>query len=328
MAQGQVQAVVMGLSTLYSNALFLRNLFEFLSLPSRDLSFGQEWTEPITEIEFQDVTFCYPGTDRTVLHNINFKIHRGQSLALVGKNGAGKTTIVKLLCRLYEPTAGRILVNSKDIADYSPRSVQEQIAVLFQDYGHYQLTARENIGMGRLADLRNMPAIEMAAQKSGADDFIQELPTKYSTTLGRWFEGGIQLSVGQWQKVALARAFLRNGQVLILDEPTASLDAEAEFEIFEKLLQESADQIALLISHRFSTVRMADHILVLEEGKCTEAGSHEDLMQLEGHYARLFKLQAKGYTPSSPDGGDGKAAEIPLSEELLHELPALAQERK
>lgn len=293
--QGQIQAFLGGLSALYSNTLFIRNLFEFLSLPARDLTAGQEWSEPIEEIEFRQVSFCYPRTERLVLEDISFKIRRGQSLALVGKNGAGKTTIAKLMCRLYEPTAGEILFNGKNVAAYSPQSVQEQVAILFQDYGHYHFTARENVGVGRTVYMDDMPVIEAATQRSGADVFIETLPEKYETVLGRWFAGGIELSVGQWQKVALARAFLRRGKVLILDEPTASLDAEAEFEIFQDLLQDSANQITLLISHRFSTVRMADHILVLNEGRCTEAGSHEELMAAGGHYARLFKLQAKGY---------------------------------
>jgi ATP-binding cassette subfamily B protein len=304
MTQGQIQALLGGLSVLYSNTLFIRNLFDFLSMPARDLTSGKQWTEPIKEIEFRGVSFRYPGTDRLVLHDISFKMRYGQSLALVGKNGAGKTTLVKLLCRLYEPTTGKILVNGKDITDYSPQSVQEQIAVLFQDYGNYYLTARENIGIGRVCDVSNLSAIETAAQRSKADTCIKTLPEDYETILGRWFDGGVQLSGGEWQKVALARAFMRQGSVLILDEPTASLDAEAEFEIFQDLLENCADQITLLISHRFSTVRVADYILVLEEGECIEAGSHQELMMAAGHYAHLFKLQAKGYAPtvlSAPD---------------------------
>jgi ATP-binding cassette subfamily B protein len=300
MAQGQFQALLSGLSGLYSNGLFIRNLFEFFALPSRDPASGKLWTEPIIRIEFQNVSFCYPGTDRQVLHDVSFQVGRGQSLALVGRNGAGKTTIVKLLCRLYEPTRGKILVNGEDIADYAPQSVQKQMAVLFQDYGHYQLTARENIGMGRLAQVNDMAAIEAAARRSGADSFIHTLQHGYETTLGRWFKGGAELSVGQWQKVALARAFLRKGGLLILDEPTAALDAEAEFEVFEELLHDSSTHITLLISHRFSTVRMADCILVLEDGRCIESGSHEALMAVGGQYARLFKLQAKGYNDTMP----------------------------
>lgn len=211
---------------------------------------------------------------------------------------AEETTLAKLLCRLYEPTSGRILVNGKNIANYSPQSVQEQIAVLFQDYGSYYLTAKENIGVGRVCNLDDMTAIEAAARRSKADALIETLPQKYETILGKWFDGGVQLSGGEWQKVALARAFMRRGNLLILDEPTASLDAEAEFEVFQELVKNCAGQITLLISHRFSTVRVAQHILVLEEGQCIEAGSHQELVVADGHYAHLFKLQAKGYDPA------------------------------
>lgn len=293
--QSQIQALLSGLSGLYSNALFLRNLFEFLSLPARDLTAGQPWTEPVEEVEFRDVSFSYPGKDKAALTKVNFKLHRGQSLALVGKNGAGKTTLVKLLCRLYEPTSGEILINGKRIADYSPCSVQEQIAVLFQDYGNYYLTARENIGLGRVANLTDMTKIKTAAKRSGANSPIEVLPHEYETMLGKWFDEGIELSGGEWQKVALARGFFRQGSVLILDEPTASLDAEAELEIFRSLTKNRADQITFLISHRFSTVRIADHILVIEDGKCIETGSHKELMRAGGQYAYLFKLQANGY---------------------------------
>jgi ATP-binding cassette subfamily B protein len=300
MTQGQIQALLGGLGSLYANVLFLRNLFEFLSLPARDLSTGEPWTETIQEIEFRNVSFCYPGTERTVLDNVSFKIARGQSLALVGKNGAGKTTLVKLLCRLYEPTSGEILINGQNIARYNPQSVQEQMAVLFQDYGHYYLSARENIGVGRLASQDDMQAIKTAARKSGADTLIEGLPHQYDTMLGKWFDDGVQLSGGEWQKVALARALIRQGNVLILDEPTASLDAEAEFEIFQDLTMDISSRITLLISHRFSTVRMASHILVLENGQCVESGSHPELMEADGQYAYLFKLQAQGYEVDVP----------------------------
>jgi ATP-binding cassette subfamily B protein len=300
MAQGQIQTLLGGLSMLYSNILFIRNLFEFLSLPARDLEAGEQWVDPINEIEFRNVSFRYPRTDQFVLHNINFKIRLGQSLALVGKNGAGKTTLVKLLCRLYEPTSGEILINGKHIARYNPQSVQEQIAVLFQDYGNYYLTARENIGVGRVDNLDDVTAIEAAARRGNADSVIEALPEKYETVLGKWFDGGVQLSGGEWQKIALARAFMRQGSILILDEPTASLDPEAEFQVFQDLLENCAGQITLLISHRFSTVRAADHILVLEKGRCLEAGSHSELMTAAGRYAHLFKLQAQGYAIAAP----------------------------
>lgn len=293
--QGQIQALLSGMSGLYSNALFLRNLFDFLSLTARDLNEGQTWNEPIEEIEFRGVSFCYPKTERKVLDNVSFKIRRGQRLALVGKSGAGKTTLVKLLCRLYDSTSGEILINGMNIANYSPCSVQERMSVLFQDFGNYYLTARENIGIGRVSDLDKLAAIEAAAKRSGADIPIEALPNKYETMLGKWFDEGVELSGGEWQKVALARGFIRKGDILVLDEPTSSLDAEAEYKVFEDLTKNNSNQITLLISHRFSTVRMADHIIVLENGTCIESGSHEELMKGNGRYSYLFKLQAQGF---------------------------------
>lgn len=294
-AQGQFQALLGGLGGLYSNSLFLQNLFEFLSIDSRDLSEGKQWNEPIREIEFCKVSFSYPGTDRTVLNNISFKVSRGQSLALVGRNGAGKTTLAKLLCRLYEPSSGEILVNGQNIIEYSPQSFQKRISILFQDYGHYYLSAKDNIGIGRPATIDDMSNIESSAKRSGADELIRSLPEGYETMLGKWFDDGVELSGGEWQKVALARGFHRGGDVLVLDEPTAALDAEAEYEVFEDLTKNSVNQITLLISHRFSTVRMANHVLVLDDGNCIEAGSHDELLALGGQYANLFKLQARGY---------------------------------
>jgi ATP-binding cassette, subfamily B, bacterial len=294
-AQGQIQASLGGMSQLYSNALFLRNLFEFLSMPCRDLSAGQTWSEPLEEIEFKEVSFGYPGKDCLALEKVSFKIRRGQSLALVGKNGAGKTTLVKLLCRLYEPTSGEILINGKRIVEYSPHSLQEQISVLFQDFGTYYITARENIGVGQIDNLADIAAIKKAAKRSGADIPINKLSQKYENMLGKWFDEGTELSGGEWQKIALARGFFRKGKMLILDEPTASLDAEAEFEVFNNLTENKDDRITLLISHRFSTVRIADNILVLDAGKCIENGSHEQLMSANGQYAYLFRLQAQGY---------------------------------
>lgn len=295
LAQGQLQSLMSGVSMLYSHALFMHNLFEFLTLPASDLSAGMPWTEAIRDIEFRGVSFRYPGAGHFVLHDVSFRVSHGQSLALAGVNGAGKTTIVKLLCRLYEPTSGEILLNGKSVARYSPHSIQDHVAVLFQDFGHYYLSARDNIGVGRVSYASDANAIQSAAQKSGADRVIEGLPAKYDTLLGRWFDEGVQLSGGEWQKLALARAFLRNGDVLILDEPTASLDAEAEAAVFESLLNDATERISILISHRFSTIRRADRIVVLENGKCVESGSHEELMAAQGQYARLFDLQARSY---------------------------------
>lgn len=293
--QSQLQSILGGLSSLYSSALFVRNLFEFIAQPTRDLSAGHVWDEPINEIEFRDVSFSYPGTKCLVLQNINFTVRRGQLLALIGKNGAGKTTIIKLLCGLYAPTSGVILINGKDIREYSPRSLQEHIAVIFQDFGHYQFTVQENIGLGRVAFTDDLDAIEAAARRSGASGIVDDLPARYRTVLGRWFEHGHELSMGQWQKIALARAYFRNGSMLILDEPTAALDAEAEYTVFEELSQWTASQITILVSHRFSTVRMADHILVLDQGRIIESGSHTELMSKNGQYAYLYGLQAQAY---------------------------------
>lgn len=302
--QGQLRSILGGLSSLYSSSLFIRNLFEFLVQPARDLAAGRTWTEPIREIEFRDVSFRYPGTERFVLRDISFTVRRGELLAMVGKNGAGKTTLIKLLCRLYEPTSGKILINGKDVSDYSPRSMQEHVAVIFQDYGRYRLTVQENIGIGRTALIDDLDAVETAAHCSNIHSVIDALPDGYQTMLGRWFKGGHELSLGEWQRIALARAYLRNGAVAILDEPTSTLDAEAEYEVFKQLSRQAAERITLLVSHRFSTVRVADHILLLNDGKIIESGSHEELMDKDSQYARLFRLQAQSYQSSASSGVD------------------------
>lgn len=294
-AQAQSQSVLSGLASLYSNTLFLRNLFEFVALPTRDQSAGLHWSEPIEEIEFRNVSFHYPGTSREALHGISFRIRRGGTLAVVGNNGAGKSTLVKLIARLYQPTSGDILINGKNLSEYSPRSVQEQVSVLFQDYGHYCITARENIGIGMVSNISDSRAIEAASKASGANELIEKLPDKYDTILGKWFDGGVQLSGGEWQKIALARAVLRRGRILILDEPTASLDAQSAHNTLQGLLQERSDRITVFVTHRFSSVRTADQILYLEAGRCVESGSHSDLMASCGKYANLFRLQASEY---------------------------------
>jgi ATP-binding cassette subfamily B protein len=222
-------------------------------------------------------------------------VNLDETMALVGQNGAGKTTIVKLLTRLYDPDEGQILLNGRDIREYDVASLHRAIGVIFQDYVTYFFSAADNIGVGRLDDVEERSLIEEAAAKSGADSVIERLPSGYDTTLGRWFDEGYQLSGGEWQKIALARAFMRDAEVLILDEPTASLDARAEYEIFARMKRLTEGKMALFISHRFSTVRLADRILVLENGSIKEDGTHEELLNLGGSYAELFNLQAAAY---------------------------------
>ncbi|MDQ2810083.1 MAG: ABC transporter ATP-binding protein/permease [Chloroflexota bacterium] len=301
-AVGQVQSslsgILSGLSDLYENSLYLTNLFDFLDYTpaiarpadprplARPLQGG---------IEFRHVSFTYPGKDTPALRDVSFTIAPAESVALVGLNGAGKTTIVKLLTRLYDPDSGQILLDGHDLRDYDPADVQAAVGVIFQDYATYFFSARENIGLGRLADVDNLALVEASAAKSGADAVVARLPKGYDTTLGRWFDEGTQLSGGEWQKVALARAFMRDAEILVLDEPTASLDARAEYDIFTRMRDLTRGKMTLFISHRFSTVRLADRIFVLDNGTITEAGTHLDLLAAGGTYADLFNLQAAAY---------------------------------
>jgi ATP-binding cassette subfamily B protein len=293
--QGQFAGLLNAITGIYESLLYMRNLFEFLELPSRNLDDGEVWRGPITSIEFQHVSFRYPLTDRDVLSDVSFTINTGQALALVGENGAGKTTVVKLLTRLFEPTAGRILLNGLDARRFSPRSVQSEMTIIFQDYGQYQMTARENIGLSRTDKVGEDASIQRASEKSGAADVVNELPERYETMLGRLFPGGRQLSGGQWQRLALGRLYFRPASVQIFDEPTAALDAIAEAAMIDRLREHGQDRITLLISHRFSTVRMAETIIVLHEGAVAEAGAHQELLKKGGIYATLFNLQARGY---------------------------------
>lgn len=305
-AQNQFSTVLGGVSGLHQNLLYMRNLFEFLELPVRGLDSGEEWNGPIHTIEFRNVGFRYPLTERDVLAGLSFRVERGQALALVGENGAGKTTVVKLLTRMFEPTSGEILLNGLPAARFSPRSVQREISAIFQDYGRYQMTARENVALADLAGIKDDARLKSASERSGARDFVPDLPQGLDTPLGRLFQGGRQLSGGQWQRLALARLHFREASVLVFDEPTAALDANAEFAAIEALRAQARGRIAVLISHRFSTVRLADRIVVLEGGIVTESGTHESLLARDGAYAALYRLQARGYAERvSTLGADG-----------------------
>jgi ATP-binding cassette subfamily B protein len=251
---------------------------------------------PVTRgFEFRNVSFVYPGTDRRVLSNFTFTLRPGERVALIGENGQGKTTVVKLITRLYDPTEGQILLDGIDLREYDLADLHAEIGVIFQDFMRYEMTARENIAVGRIEVPHTHMEIEHAAEKSLAAGVIERLHGGYDQMLGRRFETGVDLSGGEWQKLALARAYLRDAQLLILDEPTAALDARSELEVFERFAELTQGKMALLISHRFSTVRMADRIVVLEGGRLVEEGSHSQLMSLGGRYAAMFEMQAASY---------------------------------
>lgn len=297
-SQGSIRALLDSLNRLYESNLFLDNLMTYLELqPQLTVPVnGRSAPSPIHHgIEFRGVSFRYPGADAYVLHNINLHIKPGERIALVGLNGAGKTTLIKLLTRLYDPTEGQILLDGIDLREYDLKSLHQRFGVVFQDFVRYQFTVRENIGFGQVDLLDNMARIQDAAERGGAAPIIANMPQGFETMLGRRWERGQELSGGQWQKIALSRAFMRDAEVLVLDEPTSALDAEAEYEVFRRFGELIGDRTAVLISHRFSTVRMADRIVVLSAGKIIELGSHAELMQLDGAYARLFNLQAEGY---------------------------------
>ncbi|MGB7494828.1 MAG: ABC transporter ATP-binding protein [Candidatus Acidiferrum sp.] len=297
-ASTNIQAVFTTFSSIADQALFLTDLLEFFSVKPKIVSKpgARLVPRPITQgFEFRNVSFSYASNPRPVLHNINFTIRPTERIALVGENGQGKTTIVKLITRLYDVTEGQILLDGVDIREYDIEDLWREIGVIFQDFMRYEMTAAENIGIGRIEEMNNSFRIRAAALKSLADDVIHQLPRRYDQVLGTRFEGGIELSGGQWQKIALGRAYLRDAQLLILDEPTASLDARSEHEVFQRFAELTTNKMALLISHRFSTVRMADRILVLEGGKIAEEGSHTELLKSAGRYAEMFELQAANY---------------------------------
>ncbi len=293
-----IETLFSSLNNIAEQALYIKDLFDFFETQPSIVSVPNALPAPRpirSGFEFRDVSFAYPGSERQVLNRVSFHFDAGERIALIGENGAGKTTLVKLLARLYEPTGGAILLDGIDLREYDVDSLRGEIGVIFQDYMRYDMLVRENIGFGRIEELANQPRIEGAARKSLADPLIAQFKQGYQQMLGRRFDNGVDLSAGQWQKVALGRAYMRDAQVLILDEPTASLDARAEYEVFLRFADLTRGRMAVLISHRFSTVRMADRILVLADGELVEQGTHQQLLALGGRYAELFELQAAGY---------------------------------
>src|SRR5579862_6595568 len=297
-ASSNLQQTFSTLSTIADQALFLTDLIAFFEMKPmiRSKPNALPAPRPIkTGFEFRNVSFGYPGSSRLILNKLNFKLRPGERVALIGENGEGKTTIVKLLTRLYDPVEGQVLLDGIDLREYDLEDLYREIGVIFQDFMRYEMTARENIAVGQIDTLASLELLQEAARKSMAAPVVERLPFNYEQMLGRRFEGGVDLSGGEWQKVALARAYLRNAQLLILDEPTAALDARSEFEVFRRFAELTTGKTALFISHRFSTVRMADRVVVLENGKITEDGSHEELANLGGRYAEMFELQALQY---------------------------------
>jgi len=337
--QGSVQGLLSGFGSMYENYLYLGDLFELLGKPvgiehrpgdgareergsvERSAAVEQAAAEVRSaaaatatigagEIVFEHVTFRYPGTGHEALRDLSLRIAPGETVAIVGRNGAGKSTLIKLICRLYDPTEGRILLDGVDLRDIDPTEVRRLIGGMFQDYVTYQASAAENIGLGELERIEDRHAVEDAARKGGADSLLERLPDGWDTPLGKWFDGGVELSGGEWQKIALGRAFMRDARILVLDEPTSALDAQAEFELFARLRKLAEGRTAIYISHRFSTVRQADRILFLEHAELVEQGTHDELMALGGRYARLFTLQAAAYTGASVEELGDKPDEI------------------
>ncbi len=293
-----LQSMLTRFSTIAEGSLYLKDLFDFFELKPEIISPAspRPFPNPIQQgFLFENVGFKYKHAEKWAIRNLNFSLNAGEKLALVGENGAGKTTLVKLLARLYDPTEGRILLDGYDIKEYDVSELRSGIGVIFQDFVRFQMTAGNNIAVGRIEQKENTSRIEHAASKSLADSVILKLPKGYEQIIGRRFAEGVDLSGGEWQKIALGRAYMRDAQVLILDEPTAALDARAEHEVFVRFSELTKGKTAVLISHRFSTVRMADRILVIENGQFVEIGSHEELLKKEGRYAELFNLQARGY---------------------------------
>ncbi|HEY0582590.1 MAG TPA: ABC transporter ATP-binding protein, partial [Chloroflexota bacterium] len=300
----QAQAISQGIGAVLENGLFLRDLFEFLDLAKQTDAPAHlvdppapngRTAEPAAGIVFESVSFRYPGATDDALGDFSLHIPRGTVVALVGENGAGKTTLIKLLCRLYDPTAGRILLDGTDIRDIEPADLRANFGVLFQDFVHYFLTARENVGFGDTRHIDDLARVRAVSQRAGVDQTIAALPEGYETMLGKMFEDGYDLSGGEWQRLAMARAYMRDAPILILDEPTANLDPRAEQKIFDEVRRLLIGRTAIVISHRFSTVRLASHIYVLHEGRLVEHGTHDTLMAAGGRYAELYDIQAAAY---------------------------------
>ena len=297
-ASSNIQQIFSTVSGIADQALFLTDLLAFFDMKPTIQSKPDALPAPrpiLRGFEFRNVSFRYPGSSRMVLDGLNFHLHPGERVALIGENGEGKTTIVKLITRLYDPTEGQVLLDGVDLREYSLEDLYREIGVIFQDFMRYEMTARENIAVGRIEEIDDLKLLETARNKSLADAVIAKLPGGFDQMLGRRFETGVDLSGGEWQKVALARAYLRDAQLLILDEPTAALDARSEFEVFQRFAELTTGKMALFISHRFSTVRMADRIVVLEKGRIAEEGSHDVLASLGGRYKEMFEMQAASY---------------------------------
>jgi ATP-binding cassette, subfamily B, bacterial len=297
-ASSNIQQIFSTLSGIADQALFLTDLLAFFEMQPTIRSKPNALATPrpiLRGFEFREVSFRYPGSPRLILDRMNFRLQPGERVALIGENGQGKTTVVKLITRLYDPSEGQILLDGVDLREYSLEDLYRETGVIFQDFMRYEMTAGENIAVGRVEELNNLDLLRTAARKSMADHVIGQLPGGYDQMLGRRFDGGLDLSGGEWQKVALARAYLRDAQLLILDEPTAALDARSEFEVFHRFAELTAGKMALFISHRFSTVRMADRIVVLDKGRIAEEGSHDQLARMGGRYAEMFEMQAASY---------------------------------